>query len=99
MKKLNTLLIVLTIFFSANSYSQKTNNYSDWVYFKSDKPVQFRLNKTKSAGNKVYYKIEMKLDKNSPAYSANEYRYGYVIYLSVNTIGKLKKEVIKYFNL
>ena len=84
MKKLKVFLMLTILIFSANSYSQKTVNDSEWLYFKSDKPVQYSLHKTRTVGNKVYYKMSLKLDKNAASYCKHDLCYGYVIYFSIH---------------
>lgn len=84
MKKLKAILLLSLLILSANLYSQKAATDSEWLYFQSDKPVQYSLHKTKTVGNKVYYKMSFKLDKNAAGYCTNDLCYGYVIYLSVH---------------
>ena len=59
------------------------NNFSEWLYLRGDKPVQFRLEKTKLEGNKVFYKIHLRLNKEGAGYCTHELCYGYVIYLPI----------------
>lgn len=59
------------------------NNFSEWLYLRGDKPVQFRLEKTKVEGNKVFYKIHLRLNKEGSGYCTHELCYGYVIYLPI----------------
>lgn len=44
------------------------NNFSEWLYLRGDKPVQFRLEKTKVEGNRVFYKIHLRLNKEGAGY-------------------------------
>jgi hypothetical protein len=60
-KTIQTLFLFVGMLVSSVTMAQ--NNYSEWLYLRGDKPVQFRLEKTKLEGNKVFYKIHLRLNK------------------------------------
>jgi hypothetical protein len=81
MKTIKTLFLFVGMLVSSAAMAQ--NNYSDWLYLRSDKPIQFRLEKTKVEGNKVFYKIHLRLNKEGAGFCTHELCYGYVIYLPI----------------
>ena len=56
---------------------------SEWMYIRGDKPVMFQIERTKEVGNKVYYKIYLKLNPEGPGFCTHELCYGYVVYLPI----------------
>ena len=78
--KMLTSCVFLT---SSITYAQ--NNFSEWYYLRSDKPVQFRLEKTKELNDKVYYKIHLRLNKDGAGVCTQEHTlcYGYIVYMPV----------------
>uniref|UniRef100_UPI0040499653 hypothetical protein n=1 Tax=Flavobacterium sp. TaxID=239 RepID=UPI0040499653 len=81
MKTIKTLFLLVGMLVSSTMSAQ--NNFSEWLYLRGDKPVQFRLEKTKVEGNKVFYKIHLRLNKEGAGYCTHELCYGYVIYLPI----------------
>lgn len=100
MKTIKILILLVGILFSGTSIAQ--NKYSEWLYLRGDKPVQFRLEKTKVVGNKVFYKIHLKLNKEGSGFCTHELCYGYVIYLPIyeyDTTTKTGKSTDLHFKI
>ena len=81
MKTIKILFLFVGMLVSGAVSAQ--NNFSEWMYLRGDKPVQFRLEKTKVESNKVFYKIHLRLNKEGAGYCTHELCYGYVIYLPI----------------
>ena len=81
MKTIKILFLFVGMLVSGAVSAQ--NNFSEWMYLRGDKPVQFRLEKTKVESNKVFYQIHLRLNKEGSGYCTHELCYGYVIYLPI----------------
>lgn len=77
--------ILVSCVFLVPGITNAQNNYSEWYYLRSDKPVQFRLEKTKELNDKVYYKIQLRINNQGAGVCTQEHSlcYGYVVYMPV----------------
>lgn len=76
-------ILFLFVGMLVNGAMSAQNNFSEWLYLRGDKPVQFRLEKTKVVGNKVFYKIHLRINKAGAGYCTHQLCYGYIIYLPI----------------
>ncbi len=84
MKKLITLLVVALIFSSgiAQIQSDKNSsesNYSNWLFIKSDKPVQYRFKLVKQEGDIGYYQVQFKTDFENKIFCKHHTCLGYLV--------------------
>lgn len=62
------LMMVLLLSFAGINTAKAQERYSDWLYLKSDKPIQFRYFKVKEDESKVYFKMQLKYNKTTSVY-------------------------------